>query len=185
MMGDRKSLHSLRVAPRWPSRSVFVEERALRALDRTQAVLPAHIKLIVTRGYEPARSGLGRLRTLFRIAGIMTFVVLFPHRRSEIVPIFGANGHDIDGTHVDLSIELDGKRLRFLPLGVFTPIWLQERIYRRHAVHVDCVRRELVQNGFAIHSNGTEAFQIHCDYIGDGESAGGPFGGSGGPEASS
>lgn len=37
------------------------------------------------------------------------------------MPSFGANGHDIDGRHIDVSVVLHGKRLRLLPLGVFTP----------------------------------------------------------------
>jgi hypothetical protein len=154
------------MVPRWPSTRVFVDDGAYHAVQRAGAMLPDGVQLILTRGYEPKRSRLGRLRIMFRAGGILAFTILFPHRRNEIGPIFGANGHDIDGTHIDVSIEIDGKRLRFLPLGVFTPIRIQRILYDKHAKIVDSVRAALIASGFLIHPNPTESFQIHCDFMG-------------------
>lgn len=78
--------------------------------------------------------------------------------------IFGANGHDIDGRHVDVSLVLHGKRLRLLPLGVFTPPRWQDRRVAHHAEAVAQVKRSLQHCGFELHRNPTEALQIHCDY---------------------
>ncbi len=80
------------------------------------------------------------------------------------MPSFGANGHDIDGRHIDVSVVLHGKRLRLLPLGVFTPPRWQDRRTARHAEAIACVKRSLQHCGFALHHNPTEALQIHCDY---------------------
>lgn len=161
-----ETLSPVRMVPRWPSTCVTVDDRAYHALQCAAAMLPDGVQLILTRGYEPKRSRLGRLRILFRSGGILAFKILFPHRRNEIGPIFGANGHDIDGTHIDVSIEENGKRLRFLPLGVFTPIRVQGILYNKHAKIVDSVRAALIASGFLIHPNHTESFQIHCDFIG-------------------
>lgn len=161
-----ETLSPVKMVPRWPSTGVSVDDRAYHALQCAAAMLPDGVELILTRGYEPKRSRLGRLRILFRGGGILAFTILFPHRRNEIGPIFGANGHDIDGTHIDVSIEINGKRLRFLPLGVFTPIGVQRMLYGRHAEIVDSVRAALIASGFLIHPNHTESFQIHCDFVG-------------------
>ena len=168
-----ETLSPVNMVPRWPSTCVTVDDRAYHALQCAAAMLPDGVQLILTRGYEPKRSHLGRLRILFRAGGILAFTILFPHRRNEIGPIFGANGHDIDGTHIDVSIEINGKRLRFLPLGVFTPIRVQKILYDKHAKIVDSVRAALIASGFLIHPNHTESFQIHCDFMGCPEPDGG------------
>lgn len=82
----------------------------------------------------------------------------------EVDAIFGANGHDIDGRHVDVSLVLHGKRLRLLPLGVFTPPRWQHRRIARYAEPVARAKRSLQHCGFVLHHNPTEALQIHCDY---------------------
>lgn len=58
----------------------------------------------------------------------------------------------------------DGKRLRFLPLGVFTPPARQEQRKARYSAVVEEVKATLGQCGFQIHRNPTESLQIHCDY---------------------
>ncbi len=163
------SLHNgthdgLEVIPRWPSRRVHIDQGVWEHLLDTQRALPACIRLIVTRAYEPRSSRLAIARTLFRRIGSCLFATLYCSRRNEIRDIFDANGHDIDGTHVDVSIRLDGRRLRFLPLGVFTPGWLQKRNEASFYRELECVKSALRNKGFHIHQNPTESLQIHCDF---------------------
>ncbi|BAQ81463.1 hypothetical protein PST29_3574 [Pseudomonas sp. St29] len=122
------------------------------------------MQLLVTRGYEHKSSYLGAFRSLSRWLGIRLLCWCYPQRKQELEDIFGSNGHDVDGTHVDVSIVLDGKRLRFLPLGVFTSPARQNRRQARYAAVVDEVKETLRQCGFEIHRNPTESLQIHCDY---------------------
>lgn len=154
----------LEVAPRWPSRRVLIDETAWEQLRAVQLTLPESIRLIVTRGYEPRTSRLGVARTLFRSIGVRAFRTLFKTRRDEIADIFGANGHDLDGTHVDVSIRLNARRLRFLPLGVFTPTNVQVRRSARYKADLHQARTALTNGGFRIHANQTESLQIHCDF---------------------
>jgi len=155
----------LEVAPRWPSRQVHIDETAWARLLTVQLALPASVRLIVTRGYEPRTSRLGIARRLFRATGMRLFGALFRTRRGEIADIFGANGHDTDGTHIDVSIRLDERRLRFLPLGVFTPLRLQDRLTAKNKAVLEETRTALTEAGFRIHRNRTESLQIHCDFV--------------------
>lgn len=165
MLALRNGIHGgLEVVPRWPSRRVHIDESAWERLQAVQLTLPASVRLIVTRGYEPRASRLGVARTLFRAIGIRAFGTFFGTRRDEIADIFGANGHDVDGTHIDVSIRLNERRLRFLPLGVFTPNSLQNRRTEKYEAALDHVRTALTKNGFRIHANRTESLQIHCDF---------------------
>ena len=156
----------LRICPRWPSSKVMVSPAALEKLQRVQTELPREIELIVTRGFEPRTSGLGWLRTFSRRVGIVLFRFVYADRHDEIGEIFGANGHDLDGTHVDVSLAVDGSRIRLLPLGVFTPIAWQKRRAEKHLRSIQKVKEALVRNGFRIHRNETESRQIHCDLAG-------------------
>jgi len=92
------------------------------------------------------------------------FRACYPQRHDEVDAIFGANGHDIDGRHIDVSVVLHGKRLRLLPLDVFTPPRWQHRRTARHAEAIARVKRSLQHCGFELHHNPTEALQIHCDF---------------------
>nr|WP_239508901.1 hypothetical protein [Stenotrophomonas maltophilia] len=156
--------HGLLIAPRWPSTRIQLEEEVLQRLLDAQAMLPAALRLLLTRGFEPRHGRLGGFRRAVRRLGIAAFRTCYPQRRDEIDAIFGANGHDIDGRHVDVSLVLHGKRLRLLPLGVFTPLRWQDRRVARHSEAVAQVKRSLQQCGFELHHNATEALQIHCDY---------------------
>ncbi|MGX1789359.1 hypothetical protein ACWIGM_21615 [Bosea sp. NPDC055332] len=156
----------IEISPRWPSSEVNVDERAFRRLVEVQARLPAQVRLILTRGYEAPHAKLGHLRKLFRGLGIGVFRAMYFKRRAEISEIFGANGHDVDGTHVDVSIRINGRRLRFLRVGVFTPRPWQENAVRQHEPFVAIVKNTLRECGFHIHRNETESLQIHCDLIG-------------------
>lgn len=156
----------IEISPRWPSSEVKVDERAFRQLLEVQARLPAQIQLILTRGYEAPHASLGHLRTLFRGLGVGLFRAVYFKRRAEIPEIFGANGHDVDGAHVDVSIRVDGRRLRFLRLGVFTPSAWQDNAVGQHQPFVAIVKNTLRDCGFHIHRNATESLQIHCDLIG-------------------
>jgi hypothetical protein len=153
------------IRPRWPARRVVVDAAVLEGLQAAQAALPDAIELVLTRAYEPKSSGLGGARDAFRAAGILMFRWLYPGRRDEITEIFGANGHDVDGTHVDVSFRLDGRRVRMLPLGVFTPPAWQRRRARRCAPALAQVKAALRAQGFRIHPNATESLQIHCDWM--------------------
>jgi hypothetical protein len=153
------------IRPRWPARRVAVDADVLDRLRAVQAQLPATIELVLTRGFEPRSSTLGFARDGFRAVGVAMFRLLYPARRDEIADIFGANGHDVDGTHVDVSLRLDGRRMRMLPLGVFTPPGWQRRRAGRCGPALELVRAALAAHGFRIHSNPTESLQIHCDLI--------------------
>jgi len=155
----------IQIRPRWPARHVHVDERVLGKLQAIQAELPAELDLILTRGYEPPTSGLGHARRRFRALGIGMFRVLYPDRRNELADIFGSNGHDIDGTHIDVSFSLNGRRVRMLPLGVFTPPFWQQRRVRQCASALAQIQAALMRHGFQIHRNATESLQIHCDLV--------------------
>ena len=159
----RGAQHGLLIRPRWPARELCVDERVLTKLCAIQASLPARMTLILTRGYEARSSGLGFARKGFRALGIRVFCWLYPGRRQEIGEIFGANGHDIDGTHIDISLRVNGRRQRLLPLGVFTPPFWQRRRVRRCAPALALMRLALQGEGFRLHRNATESLQMHCD----------------------
>ncbi len=166
MLSLKNGVHGrLEVVPRWPSRRVHIDEKAWERLRAVQLTLPASVRLIVTRGYEPRASRLGVARRLFRKIGMRAFGAFFHARREEIADIFGANGHDEDGTHIDVSIRFGERRLRFLPLGVFTPISLQDRLAAKNAAALEQVKAALRECGFRIHRNRTESLQIHCDFV--------------------
>ena len=165
MLSLKNGIHrGLEIVPRWPSRRVHIDETAWERLQAVQLTLPASVRLIVTRGYEPRTSRLGLTRTLFRTIGIRAFGTFFGARKNEIADLFGANGHDVDGTHIDVSIRLHKRRLRFLPLGVFTPIRLQDRLTAKYGAALKQVEIALKACGFRIHRNRTESLQIHCDF---------------------
>ncbi|MGL6072180.1 hypothetical protein [Craterilacuibacter sp.] len=154
---------SLHIRPRWPARQIQVDLKALDRLQRVQTKLPQHISLILTRGYEKKASRLGLARKQFRLLGIGAFRLFYSNRRNEIAAIFGSNGHDVDGMHVDVSLLLHGHRVRLLPLGVFTPLFWQQRRVARFSLPLSQVKQALINEGFRIHSNPTESLQIHCD----------------------
>lgn len=155
----------LHICPRWPARRVHVDELALRKLAAAQATLPQGITLILTRGYEPKAARIGMARRQFRAVGTRVFRMCYPARTGEIADIFGSNGHDIDGTHIDVSFRVNGHRVRMLPLGVFTPPALQKRRAKRYAAALAAVNSALLEQGFRLHRNPTERLQIHCDLI--------------------
>ncbi|MBV8656205.1 MAG: hypothetical protein JO142_00095 [Burkholderiales bacterium] len=159
----RGTAGNLVIRPRWPAKAVSIDPRALHRLQEVQARLAGDIQLIITRGFEPKAGRLGAARRLFRRMGVLAFMTLYPRRRSEIGPIFGSNGHDVDGTHVDISICLSGRRIRPLPLGVFTPTWLQRQRLRRVSASIAAVQAEISRAGFDLHANATERLQMHCD----------------------
>ena len=160
---ERGRYGRLHVCPRWPSSKVLVSPVALEKLQIVEAELPFEISLLLTRGYEPRASGLGLLRKHSRRVGIALFKIVYGNRRHEAEDIFGANGHDIDGTHLDVSLAVNGNRVRALPLSVFTPVFWQRRRVGKYAQHIEVVKRVLVRHGFRIHHNETESNQIHCD----------------------
>ncbi|KTC33138.1 hypothetical protein [Pseudomonas sp. ABAC61] len=160
----RGNHQGLQVGPRWPSSNVLLDRQVFQQLLEVQSSLPDSVRLLVTRGYENKGSRLGVFRTLSRWLGIKLFVWCYPGRQDEVEDIFGSNGHDVDGTHVDVSIIFNARRLRFLPLGVFTPPSRQGLLKARHGALVDEVKAALVHCGFQIHRNHTESLQIHCDY---------------------
>lgn len=158
------SYQGLLIHPRWPARHVLVSPQVFQALCNAQSELPEAIKLILTRGYEAKQTNLGLLRRFSRFLGILIFKSIYPKREKELGEIFGSNGHDVDGNHVDVSFSVLGKRLKFLPLSVFTPLSWQKRRKERSEKKLRQVKFTLMENGFKIHSNETESLQIHCDF---------------------
>lgn len=166
MLSFKRGMHEgLKVNPRWPSKQVRISTMAWERLLTAQDQLPAGIRLIVTRGYEPRASRLGISRKLFRAVGINFFRHVYKTRRNEVDEIFGTNGHDVDGNHIDVSVELNQHRLRFLPLGVFTSLAWQKRRTRKFEAELNKVKTALAGQGFCIHKNETESLQIHCDLL--------------------
>lgn len=163
---DAGDWHGLAVQPRWPSQQVRIDAQALAALQRAQARLPAELRLVLTRAYEEPRARLGRLRWLSRRLGMALFLLLYPSRRAELQAIFGSNGHDRNGRHVDVALRWQGHRLRPLPLSVFTPPRWQQGLARRWAAPLAAARAALEAEGYTLHSNPTEALQIHADFAG-------------------
>ncbi|AMC36333.1 hypothetical protein [Janthinobacterium sp. B9-8] len=154
---------NVQIRPRWPAQQVQVDLDAFSKLQRIQTKLPEHIGLILTRGYEKKESHLGFARNKFRALGISAFRFCYSSRQSEIAAIFGSNGHDVDGTHIDVSFLLYGRRVRLLPLSVFTPLFWQKRRVERYSLPLCQVKEALIKEGFRIHLNSTESLQIHCD----------------------
>lgn len=149
----------LSVHPRWPDKFVLIDPVAKDYLSHAQTLLPENLQLVLTRGYQPETW----LIRIMRKLGRHLFCLLFPKRRNEASAIFLHNGHASDGTHIDLSIELDSRRLNFLPFSVFTamPTLLKRREKYRETLNQVCTA--LKASGFSIHFNIIEASQIHCD----------------------
>ena len=147
------------VRPRWPRRVVLIERDTFARVELAQTMLPATIRLILTRAYEPET----RLQKGLRQLGAFIFACIFPSRRSEVTEIFGHNGHADDGTHVDVGVEEQGRRINLLPMGVMTPTAVQNWRSHKHRAVLAAVRSSLEAVGFRIHPNPTEAMQIHCD----------------------
>lgn len=151
------------VRPRWPSKKVVITEEAYRRLCEAQRRLGAEANLVLTRGME---SG-GRIRQLIRRSlrsvGGALFSALYPGRRNERQEIFCSNGHDSDGNHIDIRIEHEGKLLVLLPFGVFTPDGMIVCAETMYSELLNRVWSALRDSGFEIHTNRTEALQIHCD----------------------
>lgn len=163
MILNRGMHGDIAIMPRWPATQVKICPQAFRQLQLAQSKLPSELNLIITRAFEPPGTGLTALRSFSRWMGIQLFSSIYANRKSEVNDIFGANGHDLDGTHVDISIRLDGRRIRLLPLSVFTPDWLQNARINKYQETIEHVFRVLDQVGFDLHRNRTESLQIHCD----------------------
>lgn len=149
------------------SKTVKVSPNALLALISVQAKLPCHITLVVTRGLEETSPCFRTLHKTRRWFGALLFRRLYPSRRGEVPQIFGSNGHDVSGDHIDIDVLVGGKRITLLPFGVFTPLTLLKRRHARYQKELATVYSELQGAGFKIHSNETEAAQIHCDFKGE------------------
>ena len=158
----RKGAHgNLEVHPRWTQGRVWISEEALLRLHRAQGLLPPGLQLIIVRGFEPGSWGRRIVRHVLRKLGSMLFKIIFPSRSNEATDIFHANGHDVDGNHVDVGIRKNGRRMKFLPFGVFSRTRFVA--IRSCDDSVETVWRVLASVGFKIHRNPTEALQIHCD----------------------
>ncbi len=155
----------LLIAPKWPRNFVYVSDAAYQALLSAQHKLAEHqIQLVLKRGFEPGGIAMQKFRTVLRRTGAHLFCFLYPSRRNETAGIFSANGHDKDGNSVDIAIITANSRLKILPYGVFTSAIAVRKNIETHHWILDLVWSHLRQAGFAIHSNRTEALQIHCDY---------------------
>lgn len=149
------------VSPRGLARRVWISSTAILKLQQAQKLLPTEMCFVLLRAYEPGTWGRKRFRSLLRRLGGSVFALLFPTRAGQTNDIFCANGHDLDGNHLDVAVMYRGRQLRFLPFGVFTPANLVAR--RAGDPLVESAWRALCAVGFTIHRNPTEALQIHCD----------------------
>lgn len=157
-------IHSnLQVQPRWPYKKVLICPEAFNRLQQAQEKLGDAIQLIITRGFEPGSFVMRQFHSLMRKVGATIFKFYYPKRLDEIPAIFSPNGHDKDGTHVDVAISKNGKRLNLLPKGVLTSVANIEVIEAQYSDTLEIVRKSLSEVGFKIHFNRTEALQIHCD----------------------
>lgn len=153
--------NSIEIKPRWPDKEVVIEDISFQHICRAQASLPSFLKLVITRAYQPEKA----TQKLFRAMGRKLFVLLYPQRHKELEDIFGHNGHAADGRHIDIRIKYKERYLAFLPLSVFTPLFIIRRNEQRYKDSIQQVKHALVSAGFHIHPNPTEALQIHCDLI--------------------
>lgn len=156
---------NLQVAPRWPYNKIVICRDAFSRLQQAQEKLDPSVQLVITRGFEPGNWIVRRLHLLMRRIGSIVFLLLYPGRAEEIPAIFSANGHDTDGTHVDIAIKLNGKLLNLLPMGVLTPASHLAATETEYSSILAGVRNTLSSLGFKTHTNQTEALQIHCDLI--------------------
>jgi hypothetical protein len=152
------------VRPRWPARSVFVTEISYEQLKRAQReLLPHELRIVLTRGYENEGGFLKFVRRITRRTGGWLFCIVYPKRAHERDVIFCPNGHDKSGDCVDVSVMYENKILNFLPLGVFTSERLLSSLRYANEDILKLVWSKLEAAGFTIHSNTTEAMQIHCE----------------------
>lgn len=156
-----------RVRPRWPNESVWISEAAYEALNTAQRIISQqrdNMILILTRGHEMDSKTMKAIRFAGRKIVSFIFKVLNRNRPGEADIIFSANGHD-DGTgnHIDVAIEVHGKRLILLPNGPFASVDQIENIKRQYMDMLVVVYEALNTAGFSIHGNSVEALQIHCD----------------------
>jgi hypothetical protein len=151
------------IQPSWPSRRVLVSAEAYLRLCNAQQRIGRDTSLILKRGMESPDFPAVLFRKLLRFCGGGIFAVMYPCRARERLQIFTPNGHDRSGDHVDVGIWHAGAKLRLLPYGVFTPLWLVHRIEAKYRLVLSDVRSALEDAGLTIHSNRTEALQIHCD----------------------
>jgi hypothetical protein len=160
-----KSSNSICVRPRLPYRKVFIAPQALEALQAAQGLLGNDVKLVLTRGFENSGCVLRALHRVGRLLGAILFRIVYPGRASEIKDIFCPNGHDLDGTHIDVSVIAKGQLKRLLPFGVFTSRQHAAKIRDSEKAWLPQVYKALEQCGFRIHPNLTESLQIHCDLM--------------------
>ena len=124
---------NLQVAPRWPYRKVLICPEAFSRLQHAQEKLGQTAQIFITRGFEPGNFIIKRLHSLMRKLGAFIFVLRYPRRLSEVSSIFSSNGHDKDGTHVDIAVSQNGKLLNLLPSGVLTHAATIVDIERRYS----------------------------------------------------
>ncbi|MFI6316768.1 hypothetical protein ACIBG8_04580 [Nonomuraea sp. NPDC050556] len=162
--GSVTSHDGVLVRPGRPARRVVVSDEVFTRLQAAQAVVaPRGIRLLLVRGFEAGSPLVRFVRRRMRALGSRLFRWLYPTRASEVRGIFGANGHDDPAANaVDVAIVLDGRRLKLLPHGVFTPPRLVEANYRSHEATISLVHEALRSVGLAVHPNAVEALQVHC-----------------------
>jgi hypothetical protein len=152
------------VKPRWPYHRVFVSSAAYERLKEAQSGLDLFgISLVLTRGLENEGAVFRLLHKVGRWVGACIFCFLFPSRCSEARDIFGSNGHDASPNCIDVGIVVAGQPITLLPRGLFTSKTRMEHAYLAHRDVVEKVFAALRTCGFCIHTNRTEALQIHCE----------------------
>jgi hypothetical protein len=165
MLVIRKKHHcGINISPRFPARCVRIDPEIFDKLQNIQLSLPENLDITLTRGYEAPESALGISRKLLRAIGKVFFLIAYPSRLQEISEIFVPNGHDKNGRHIDISISIDSKTLKWLPYGVFTPPRLVAKVEQEYGEVISLLENMLVTNGGQFHKNSLERLQMHIDF---------------------
>lgn len=103
-------------------------------------------------------------RKVLRFIGSCLFSIIYTSRRHEINEIFPPNGHDKDGTHIDISLRILYKKTNWLPYGVFTPPSMVANIEKKNEVLIAQIEDRITAMGGSLHRNRLERLQMHVDF---------------------
>jgi hypothetical protein len=154
----------IEIQPRFPARCVRLDAIIFNRLQAIQKALPQEIRIILTRGYENPNSALGFTRRVLRFTGSILFSLIYPYRFKEIPEIFTSNGHDKDGTHVDISLTVNSIRTNWLPYGVFTSPKIVTKVEKENETLISLIENKIMAMGGSLHRNRLERLQMHIDF---------------------
>lgn len=154
----------IEISPRFPARCVRVDEFVFNKLQEIQKSLPQEVLIILTRGYEDPESALGYSRRILRFIGSNLFSIIYPNRNREIIEIFTPNGHDKNGTHVDISLTVHSIKTNWLPYGVFTSPKIIAKVEKENEKLISLIENKIMAMGGRLHHNRLERLQMHVDF---------------------